>query len=453
MIYFRILPLMRGLSTRDPQPSRCGTLRFGGFLVAALALFGASFAAAAQTALAAPSIGPFRLGMTTGEIVASAPEGAWRDEYVSPHTGRVLAIVSTSPVTIAGIPFKVEARSEYYDQTLRLTAFTRAADAFACEQSGLAWLEAIEPQVGPLTGNSPLAIGKNEANVRFGAGSTAIMLARDDRQRVRPRKAFAKKPPTFLTINAYQDETGHSIEAGVDFDSYLDLNCTTRIRLQRWTPRPEPETLDAGRAKAESLMTIADRHLALAALVTPLAAATDVSFSCEVRRATGRTSNCVLAGAGPTPFPVEAAAKRYANAVAFDLTGFDRDDPQPMRTMVSVRLDPADMKPLDFLGSPRTPISTVKMTRTGTLDQIERLYPANALRAEALSIVKSTCQVQADGSLICVALGSGETPYQREFEKAAVQIIGGFYRVHPNLRSGVPSVGAIVEIPMEFKLD
>lgn len=454
--------------------------------MAMLALLVTSQVTAAATAPAAKAplgVGPFKLGMSLDEVKAAAPGATWRDAMVSKVTGRVFAISSVEPVQVAGVDFDVAALAHYYQHGLRFDAAERVKDASACEQSGLALLAAIESQAGPFASDAPRTVppgptslqwhvqrstsgsigltpsaglgspGRTEGEaVPFGSASTALVEAFDDQYRSRSRKQRLGRGPAYLQVTAFNRGPDHTVEASVEYGDSDGFNCTTRLELQRWTQPPLPKPFDGSKAKIVSQMTIAERHMALPEGAEPVRQATDVELRCDIDRVQGWTHDCGIVSPDGLTAGQRAAALRQARALVFDMTGVDRDDPQMMRGPVYVRLDPADRKPIDFLETEKTTLADVVFDDRPEAEDIVRVYPPDAQEARFETDVMVTCRIEIDGSLLCGRAVLADSPYREAFVFGAYHLAGTRYRAAPMLRSGGPSAGRVIELPINFRM-
>ncbi len=96
-------------------------------------------------------------------------------------------------------------------------------------------------------------------------------------------------------------------------------------------------------------MSIGDRHR-LASQLNLAADEIVVPQQCQVSRQAGAVLVC-HPGANATADPdIKGVAGRYAGAMAFDLSGLDRDDSQPVLVEIPVRIARSDVRPLSFTG-------------------------------------------------------------------------------------------------------
>lgn len=429
-----------------------------------------------------PVIGPFRLGMSLDEIKAAAPQTAWRDTRLSAFSRRVTAIRSVDVVTIEGVAFQVLARAPYYQHSLQLQAEGRVANATACEQAALTWLSRVETQLGPFQSLVPRQVapgpnslqwntqrsangsvsvtpsmnfgtpGRTEGqSVKFGGQSSVLVEAFDDTHRSRPRKGLLGGEPEHLKLSAFNHGTNHRVDVKVEFREQAELNCSTQVDMERWTQPPSPQLFDTESAKLLTPPSIAERHWAMPATAPPLPQAVDVQLRCEIDRLQGQTRRCGVVAPSDLNRQHGAAALRLAQSLAYDMSGVDRDDPQPMQATVRVRLEPGDRKPLDFLAAPLTPPEQLIWEEQPDEEDLRRAYPIGLPGTAPLVPLTLTCQVQRDGSLVCGGADLAETAHRHEFVFAATRVAALGYRAARQLRNGQASEGRVVKLVIELR--
>lgn len=433
--------------------------------------------AAAVTAPASIGIGPFRLGMSLDEIRAAVPQMAWRDVNVSRYSGRVFSMRSADMLPIAGVDFEVEAMAHYYRHQLRLDGVRRVDDAAACERAGLEVLTAIESQAGPFTSYPPVittpsggglywqtqrsangsitvmpsaapgTAGRSDGEtVTFGDGSTVLVEAFDDKYRPRPRVKLFGGPPAFLRMSAHKRDDWREVQAEINYGDDGDLNCALRLELATWTQPPLPQAFDTSKAKVVRAPSIAERHYVHRPLAGRPGPAIDVELACEIDRRTGWPMDCGIARPDDLSLEQEDVAISLAHLTTFDMSGVDRDDPQPMRGTVRVKIDPAARKPIDFLASPRTPTDQVEFAERPDPEEARLLRPVLGGDEGAGVEVKLVCHIEADGSLICADPDASTDPQRKAVIAAATRVLTLEYRAAPTLRGGEPSAGKVFEL-------
>lgn len=454
---------------------------------AACALFSVSIADDGKPV----GVGPFHLGMSLDDARKAAPDAQWNDIRTAEFSGRVLEIEGEDALDIAGRKFRVRVSADYYRSTIEIEGDLGASDALACEEASFDWLIAIEKGVGPLAPGGPLnlpgewgpiswAVTRSAEGVigvapargarswggrrigelySFGESSSALMIANDARGRVTPRKSFDKRPPQSFELSANRLENTLDIAAYTAFEAFETGGaCAARLTLLKQTPWPAPEAFEANAQNWKTDLTVGERRtMALAARLT-LPDARTLAFDCTLDRRTARALVCYHDGNGEADPQIVALARHHAEASVFDLSGVDRDDPQQMTARVDVRLDPADWKPVDFLDKTRTSLSSLPVVARPTQNDLSTVFPPAAMEGAVGKGARAiaTCEVQGDGSLFCPtarihpddAAGEHASAFERAARNAAA-----LFRFRTTLSDGSPSQGAVVDIPVDFRIE
>jgi hypothetical protein len=132
--------------------------------------------------------------------------------------------------------------------------------------------------------------------------------------------------------------------------------------------------------------------------------------------------------------------------MTYDMSGVDRDDPQPMRGTLRVRVDPADRKPIDFLTAPRTPLAEVEFIERPDPEAAREVSAVLGLPDESSEPVPLTCRIEEDGSLLCADASGSTDPELARVAAGAARVVATSYRAAPKLRSGGPSSGRVVDL-------
>jgi hypothetical protein len=444
----------------------------------AVAQTNASQPAAAPATPGPLGIGPFRLGMSLDEIRAAAPQvEKWRNVMVSRYSGRVFSMRSDNRLPIAGVEFEVEALAHYYQHQLRLDGVRRVEDAAECERAGLELLTAIESQAGPFTSYPPVSTpgrggglywqtqrsangsitvmpsaapgtaGRTDGEtVTFGNGSTALVEAFDDKYRPRPRVKVLGGPPAFLRMSAHNRGDWREVEAEINYGDNGDLNCSIRVELASRTQPPLPQSFDTSKARLVREASIAERHYVHKPLAGQTGPAIDVELACEIDRRSGWPMGCGVVRPVDLSLEREDVAISLAHLMTFDMSGVDRDDPQPMRGTVRVKVDPAARKPIDFLAAPRTTADKIEFSEQPDPEAARLVQPVLGGEERADVEVKLVCRIETDGSLICADPDASTDPQRKAVIAAATRVSALEYRAAPSLRGGEPSAGKVFEL-------
>ncbi|MFM7067763.1 MAG: hypothetical protein ACKO0U_13205 [Gammaproteobacteria bacterium] len=443
------------------------------------------------------SIGPLTLGMSLEEVRAALPAAQWENVAVSRYSERVFRIHGTGGLTLAGLPLEVDAEVHYYHQGFRLRGRFPVQDARTCEQSALAWLAAVEPQVGPFTSREPHIRPGTGGNLQWhssrgphgivltpsmgpgtpssqvgelvsvGTASRVLIEAHDEAHRPRARRAWLSKAPASFKLTAERVLPEQELDVEVEYLA-RGPQCSLNLMLVRQQKPPPPAEFDTRQARIAFQPNLAMRHWMLPDAVAAAAAPVEVALRCQIDRAVGMVTGCGRTTGDPLPAVFETYAHRLARETYYDTRGVDRDDPQPMTGEVRVRLDPADRRPIDFLDAPRTPLEQVVFTVQPAEEQrviplVRRDWglPPNLKAALGGDIPEGapleltvTCQILTDGSLLC---GGGRwvkppenAAFRADLEQEAARVAAVRYEVARQLKDGSPSPGKVLELPLRF---
>ncbi len=403
------------------------------------------------TAAAAPAIrlGPLVFGMSLEEIQAAVPGAQWQATSRSEFTGRAFGIVAADAIDFGGRRMEVRAREEKYDRDIVLTSRTTEASAQACEQAGLTMLSALEGSAGMLQSRKDPT---GEA-VAFGKGSTALFTAFDARSRPVPRKRLASAQVDRMGLSARREADRLEVKGTITYDARSAGNCVCSVTVIGWREKPPLAVMPYDESKVVRRMPIGSRHL-LASRLQFAADEVVVPQQCQVSRQSGAVLMCQHGAAAVADGDITAAAGRYAGAIAFDMSGLDRDDPQPVLVEIPVRVARADVRPLSFTG-PVLRMADIEFDAVPPHKDIQQVYPYQALREGVGAQVEAVCQVQSDGSLVCrpptVRQTDGAASFAAAFARAIEKLLPS-YRANPTLKNGAPSAGAVFGMAVSFKV-
>jgi hypothetical protein len=420
--------------------------------------------------------------MSLEEIRAAAPQVEWRNVMVSPFTGRVFSMRSDDTIPIAGVEFEVAAMAHYYEHELRLEGARRVADAAECERVGLDVLAAIEPQAGPFSSFPPVGTppsggglywqtqrsangsvmvvptpaagtpGRTDGETLvFGNGSTVLVEAFDGQYRPRPRVKRFGGPPAYLRMSAHHLGDWREVRAEVDYGGSGNTNCAMHVELRTWTLPPLPQAFDTAKAQLTREASMAERHLVHGPVAGQSMPALDVELACDIERRSGWTQRCGVVRPDTISPAQEKVAQDLARLLAYDMSAVDRDDPQPMRGTVRVRVDPAARKPIDFLAAPRTPFADIEFLEQPDQEAARQVAQFMGKEEETVVDVPLACRIEADGSLLCADPQGAADPGRAAVTVTAARVAAQEYRAAPSLRNGGPSAGAVFDFAVRVQ--
>ncbi|MFN0182425.1 MAG: hypothetical protein ACKVQR_01275 [Aquabacterium sp.] len=405
----------------------------------------------AQSDVRSIRLGPIDLNMRIPEIRQALPDAAWRTVSRSSYSGRETRIAADDAIDLGGRRLKVEVRDQPYEWDVILSARFTEPDAAACEQAGLAVLTALEAGTGPLQD-----AGRGEGErISFGRASTASFSAFEGRREAVARRHVTRTQVHTMVLSAQLQAPEREVKAYAAFDARNPQNCLVSITALGWQRRPPMQTLAYDESKVRKRMSIGDRHRLASGLALP-ADGIQVPMQCQVSRQSGQVMLCNALGTSVQPPAITNVAGRYAGAMAFDMTGVDRDDPQPMLMDIPLWVRPQDARPLDFAEATVLAMSAAAITDMPAAKDIRHAFPIRALRKGVGARVESRCQVQADGSLVCllptVEQTDGQSDFVAEFAQAASQLVPQI-RVGAALNDGSASAGRVLAVLVRFKVE
>jgi hypothetical protein len=426
-------------------------------------------------------IGRFHIGMTFDEARAAA-NVAFEPREVSVFTRKTLSIVGAGAETLGGLPHDVEVAPGYYGHyTLRLVHRGIVADAAECERIAVAIVGDLEQRFGALAPageeQRPTVTTKIPSfqSQRLPDGSLVVLpvpgsgiAVSPDAPRVKAGTSSAiefdvrrgrKDPPqrTGATQRQHNDEDSITFESSYSRDDAKHAVCESRTVLAHRPPRPRSEPLAFSPSLVQRDVSVATKHHTLDGLEPPTEPVT-VGVECTVSRLTGNMSCTAPGDDARNTGPYARVAVLRASSMVLAPAAFDRDNPVPLMTSFDVTIAPEDRRPLDFGNGPFAPLTGVRWLYVPAKGDLERFYPTRMLERGFERLVSVACQIQSDGSTICMAIDPPPGPDSKmtleafeAFSDAAVRIMRA-YTAAPTLASGAPSAGAVVRGQVDFRL-
>lgn len=427
-------------------------------------------------------IGRFHVGMTFDDARAAAAGVAWEPGEVSVFTRKTLSIVGAGAETLGGLAHDVVVAPGYYGHyTLRLVHRADVADAAECERMAVSIVADLEQRFGafaPWGAERPTVTTKMPSfqSQRLPGGALVVLPVPGsgiDVNDVSPRVSAGassaiefdvrrgRKDPQERTGTTHREQ---SDEDSIDFASSYSREdakhavCESRTVIEHHSPLPASEPLAFDPALVQQDVSIATKHHSLDGVDAPTEPV-PVGVDCNVSRLSGGMS-CIPHDANVlgTAAGYARVAARRASSMVLDPASLDPDNPVPLATSFEVTIEPGDRRPLDFGNGPFVQTRDVRWQLVPARGDLERFYPTKTLEAGFERVVTVACQIQADGSTICMAIDPPPEPDSKmplnafeAFSDAAVRIMRA-YTAGPTLVSGAQAAGAVVRGQVDFRL-
>lgn len=437
-----------------------------------------------------PVLGPLRIGMTTAEARAAAPDAAWQDVDVSPTTGRVYAVYAPALARFAGMAFDGQLEARHHGLS-RITYRHEepAINALACESRAIAMITELDGRFAPFKGPEPAkptivpptniawnithyknggigvtpqpgissSTGPNEYRIAAGQASTATVRAWNLENENLPRRQYdnQKKVQGYeLNTTAKVGELGPdpvSMYVRADWDRDFGV-CQLRLGALRMADPTDPEAIPPAGVKLASAPSIAEKHYQVMGATLPAEDRT-FNFDCGVERSSGGVFGCSPADPAPSEADktLVALAEARAESSVLDLEGYDREDPVFMKARIAVTLSPKDRRPIDFTHSPASGSSIPFLQRATPVD-LENFYPWHARHDNLETSVHLVCQVQTDHSAVCGGATADDPALLPVFENGAY-VIASRYVAADKTADGAATVGAVFKLDVDFRLN
>jgi hypothetical protein len=453
------------------------------------------FVAAETHAEPAPQVAGVAADMTLDAARAAAPTVQWQNE-VSPHSGKPTAIWADAAFTLEGQPYRVSLQPKPSGSAyLKLSSDAQVDKAKTCRARVKALAAHFETHFAEmkapysLLDEVPRTSGGSATYNRLPGGGGYVtftpnyidvgfdidMIDAGKNVEIREVEYDDTDDVEWSTGQRAKDEFPYALDLKAAFhkgDETLPSVChieatVTRYPLDRqWPGRPSFEELDTAKNKLTQKPTMALLHNSLDGFELP-AEGVALAYRCEVNRVNGKVLYCQPHERKYGDAKHERAARMRYAAMGFDPKGLDPDNDLPLKTTVTIKLLPSERVKAEALkdvvkpASPGTtaltstpvkvpPPSAPVWSQSATSADLSRFYPVQALRLGIEARVVATCRVAEDLSLACVSFEINP-PEHTMFEDAAKRIVA-LYRASPKLKDGKDAAGAVVRLPILFKL-
>jgi len=440
---------VRRVQLAGPQKQNCGSL-------GALALIGGALfagpAAAAEPTPASLALGPFRIGMTLDEARAAAPQLAWK-EFKPPNSNWQPGLTAPDAVQLGGQPHSVNISPGWYGAH-RLVAVrnVEASSARACNTITQAFIADMEKQFGTF---SAQAVKYDEQLPLLTGEKPAI---------TETRKAGASSSYTWHEASWYSEASAelHNPAGLLELHSQYfaarsaqgESMCHTSLKIETKGQRPEGEDIAVANLTPVVMPSIAVLHDTALGLDIPAEGLTVVA-RCRVHRDRGTVGGCKSDDKLPQGFS-SAVVLRSAH-LAFGTAALSPGNPVPLFSNLTFRFERKQRLDIDM---PTNILDASVVTRSHEFDLLPPLKGINSsMRAEYdQATVSASCQVQSDGSLVCVDF----RVIRPEGEPADERLDARFLytakdqwlarRAAPTLKDGGAAAGRWVTLQQPFSL-
>ena len=398
------------------------------------------------------TIGPFHAGMTFAELRAAAPTLEWKEgETLESRYKKTLK--ARDAVTLADLPYDVIATPGWYGE-YELVFYRRAqvADGDACRKAYEVLLSDLEGRVGPLI----------ESNHSYTNESTLQTFGRPTK--TLNRKAGTASGYTWHSTATYDESSAEKHEGNLELTAlgqyyvnslaFGQSSCQTSFTIDiKGTPPAEAE-IAAQSLKPIVTPSVALLHETMEGITVPKGGLKVVA-RCRLSREQGTVGTCLM---DPKPSDEIAAAVNLRRAhMAFDTGALSPGNRVPLFGKIEFRFDPGQRL---RLGAPTEPLSANAVDWKDEFEGVKRFGGLiSGVKYEYDSaVVTGTCQIQADGSLLCTEFKVAPPPdttiddeLRTRFENEARDRLRS-RRAAASLKSGEPSAGRWVSVESTISL-
>jgi hypothetical protein len=410
------------------------------------------------------SIGPLRTGMTLEELRAAAPQLTWKENASAFDSSSEKVWRAENALELAGLAYNAYiTRGWHGAYEISLVRRATERDETACAQVYEDLLADLETRFGTfLASNTDYS--KEPDFVPAGMPTSTGT-----------RKAGKGSSLTWHTTVAYAQGTAHAEHASgtveaigkyfVDSLLFGKSACVTSLNIEIKGQAPGFEEISVDKLAPLRAPSLATLHGSLEGVDLPASGIT-VKARCRLARKTGEVGDCEFTDVN-LPLPVQNAVFRRKDEMVYAVANLEPGNPVPLFTHLQFRLDPRERLKV---GAPGDEIRADDIEWSDAEDSIPKGAGGKSNYASInigssgsewkwdTARVTATCQIQRDGSLVCLPYEStyGETvvvdSYNTgRFERAASSNLRE-RRAAPRSKTGAITAGRWVRVELPLRL-
>ncbi len=413
--------------------------------------------AVAQPSVPAPpmsvSIGPFQMGMTFAEARAAAPHLAWTDVTVDP-VDKSRFISAPAAVEMFGFVYDIRMAPGYYGSyEMSLRHASQVQDEAECAERAGVLVAELEDRYGAF---APDAAPKEQG---FRYYNSAVKIGR------RSQLLWARSEiPGWSQWLARSANTAGAAAVEINIKVYFAADapagqksiCHSSIVFKSKGGAPESEEISVEQLRPVAMPSIAMLHESLEGVDLPTDGVV-VPARCLIDRIRGALKKCsidskVSAGA------IQAIQRRMG-AMRYDSEALQPGNPVPLYAAITFRLLPSERLGIVAPNKPDIDVSTIEWLHKDSRLWIVNVSTTPPTERYVRATVTATCQIQGDGSIICVQYQvTSEEPQQLLGKSEQVHLETEArdtlreYRAASKLKDGRNSAGKWVNISLPMKL-
>lgn len=438
---------MRRVRFAGPEKVKCGCGAWG--LVATTLMAGAASAAEPAAAL---SIGSFRVGMTLEEARAAAPQLAWENvKGLGAHWQDGLR--APDAVQLNGQVHELTIlRGWYGGYLLRAQRIGEVSGPSACRALIEGFIADLEQRYGAFSAKemkykdeSPLFTGGKPAR------TDTLQAGHSSSYTWHVTAAYSEAAAVNHDARGELEAHGQFFVSGT---SAASSTCRTSFSIEIKPSPPEKEEIPVANLTPLVVPSIAVLHDTALGLEIPAAGLTVIA-RCRVHRDRGTVGGCQSDDKLPPGFS-SAVVLRSAH-LAFATPALSPGNPVPLYSRITFRFEPRQRLAID---APANLLDASAVSWSNEFDGLPAVKSINtSTKVEYdTATVSAACQIQADGSLVCVDFKVARPENQPADERLDARFVYTAKdqwlsrRAAKSLSRGGPSAGRWVTLQQQVSL-